>query len=119
MNQLQIVSKEEAVALVKSNDRVFIQGAAMTPKVLVDALSRRYEELENVEIISIHTEGEALYTQPPYTKAFKVNSAFVGNPSSFPPGYSSTRCGIYTGFTTRCTWLLFPWGVSRRHTSRH
>lgn len=78
MNQLKTVSKEEAVALVKSHDRVFVQGAAMTPKVLVDALSKRYEELEEVEIISIHTEGEALYTQAPYNQAFKVNSAFVG-----------------------------------------
>ena len=73
-----IVSLEEAVKEVKSGDRVFFQGAAMTPNELIDALTNRYKELENVELISIHTEGDAKYTRAPYNKAFKLNSCFVG-----------------------------------------
>lgn len=76
---LKYISKEEAVGLVKSHDRVFIQGAAMTPKVLVRALSLRYKEIEAVEIVHIHTEGEALYAEEPYINSFKVNTLFVGS----------------------------------------
>lgn len=75
---MNIVSKEKAVGIVKSGDRVFIQGAAMTPNTLIDALCNRYQELENVEIISIHTEGDAKYTMEPYSESFKMNSCFVG-----------------------------------------
>ncbi len=75
---MKVVSLEEAVKVVKSGDRVFLQGAAMTPNELIDALCDRYNELENVEFISIHTEGDAKYTQEPYVKAFRMNSCFVG-----------------------------------------
>ncbi len=75
---LKIVSLVEAVSKVKSGDRVFFQGAAMTPNLLINALCERYQELENVEIIQVHTEGTARYTQEPYDTAFNVNSSFVG-----------------------------------------
>ena len=75
---MKILTAGEAVAGIKSNSRIFIQGAAMTPTVLIDALCDRYQELENTELVQIHTEGEARYTQPPYNKSFRVNSLFVG-----------------------------------------
>ena len=75
---MQITTAEEVVKLVKSGDRVFFQGAAMTPNELIDALCERHRELENVEIVSIHTEGDAKYTQEPYNKTFHLNSCFVG-----------------------------------------
>ncbi len=78
MHLLKIVSKEEAVSYVKSNSRLFIQGAAMTPNTLIDGLCERYSELKNVEIIQLHTEGNAAYTEYPYSEAFYVNSCFVG-----------------------------------------
>src|SRR5690625_2163486 len=79
MKELNIVSLEEAAALVKSNDNVFFQGAAMTPTVLIDALCARYKELENIEIYQIHTHGEAKYLEKPYNKAFHLSSLFVGD----------------------------------------
>lgn len=78
-NILNMVSAHEAVSQIRSGERVFIQGAAMTPNVLIKALCERYEELENVEIFQIHTEGDAPYTREPYNKAFSVNSCFVGS----------------------------------------
>ncbi len=75
---MKITSVEEVVKIVKSGDRVFLQGAAMTPNELIDALCERHQELENVELISIHTEGGAKYTQEPYSNAFRLNSCFVG-----------------------------------------
>ncbi|THV57337.1 acetyl-CoA hydrolase/transferase family protein [Flagellimonas alvinocaridis] len=77
-NALKIVSPEEAVALVKSNDTLFFQGAAMTPNVLIDAVCNRYEELKNIEIVQIHTHGNAKYMEAPYNKAFRLKSCFVG-----------------------------------------
>lgn len=75
---MKIVSVEEAVSYVKNNDRVFFQGAAMTPNVLINALCERYSELTNIEITQIHTHGEAKYMQKPYTEAFHLSSCFVG-----------------------------------------
>ena len=75
---MKIVSAQEAAAVVKSGDRIFLQGAAMTPNTLINAVCDRYEELSDVEIISIHTEGEVKYAMAPYKNSFKINSCFVG-----------------------------------------
>lgn len=75
---MKIVSVEEATAVVKSGNRVFLQGAAMTPNKLINAICERYKELKDVEIISIHTEGQVNYAIDPYKQAFKINSCFVG-----------------------------------------
>ncbi|MDQ7917566.1 acetyl-CoA hydrolase/transferase C-terminal domain-containing protein [Mesonia sp. MT50] len=77
--KLTYSSVDQAVGKIKSGDRIFFQGAAMTPLFLIDAICQRYQELKNVEIVQIHTEGEALYTQEPYNNSFKVNSCFVGS----------------------------------------
>lgn len=70
---------QQSVQHIQSNQRVFFQGAAMTPTLIIDAICERYQELKNVEIVQVHTEGEAKYTQEPYNKAFTVNSFFVGS----------------------------------------
>ncbi len=76
--QIKIVSSEEAVSHVNSHQRVFIQGAAMTPVALIDALVERHDELKDVEIMHMHTEGRAGYTEEKYKEAFRINSCFVG-----------------------------------------
>ena len=53
------VSAAEAVKVVKSGDRVYVQAAAATPTVLTKALTERASELRNVEICHLHTEGDA------------------------------------------------------------
>ena len=40
---MKIVDAKEAVSIVKSNDKVFFQGAAMTPNLLIDSLCERYQ----------------------------------------------------------------------------
>lgn len=74
---MKIVSAAEAVSHVKSGDRVFFQGAAMTPKILIEALENRYQELKDVEIFQIHTEGRARYAEAPYRDSFHINSCFA------------------------------------------
>ncbi len=73
-----ILLPKDAVKNIHKNSRVFIQGAAMTPHVLVKAMCSKYQDLSNVEIVHLHTEGDALYTQDPYRKSFHINSFFVG-----------------------------------------
>ena len=75
---ISFVSKEEAVSLIESSERVFIHGGAATPESLVNALTARHTELTNVELIHLHTEGSAGYAKPEYDKSFHVNVFFVG-----------------------------------------
>ena len=75
---MKLVSLSEATAQVQSNQRIFVQGAAMTPNTLINGICERYKELSDVEILSIHTEGQVLYALAPYNSAFKINSCFVG-----------------------------------------
>ena len=72
------LSAEEAVTKIKSGDRVFLHTAAATPQRLIDAMVRRSAELRNVEIVSLHTEGEAAYARPEYRDSFRLNALFVG-----------------------------------------
>ena len=73
-----MLNVKDAVSIVSSNDRVFFQGAAMTPNLLINALCDRCQELKNVEIIQIHTHGEARYTKSPFNQSFHLTSCFVG-----------------------------------------
>ncbi|MCG8373371.1 MAG: 4-hydroxybutyrate CoA-transferase [Balneolales bacterium] len=70
---------DEAVKLIKSNDRVLIHGVNAVPFQLVNAMVGRASELRNVEIVHIHTEGEAPYSKPEYSDSFHVNVFFVGS----------------------------------------
>jgi len=72
------ISAEEAVKKISSNQRVYIQAAAAAPQALIKAMSARHEELRNVEICQLHTEGEAPYANPDFKRSFHVNSFFIG-----------------------------------------
>lgn len=82
MNKILVMSKyvtaAEAVKVVKSNDRVYVQAAAATPSVLTRALAERAVELRNVEVCHLHTEGNAPYANPDLADSFHVNSFFIG-----------------------------------------
>lgn len=82
MNKILVMSKyvtaAEAVKVVKSNDRVYVQAAAATPSVLTKALAERAAELRNVEVCHLHTEGDAPYANPDLADSFHVNSFFIG-----------------------------------------
>lgn len=75
--ELNAVSPDEAVLLVKSHQRVFVHGSAATPTILLQALSKRKEELENVEIVSITTLGDMPLADESCKGSFYINSLFV------------------------------------------
>ena len=74
----KVMTAEEAVKVVKSGDRVYLQAAAAVPTVLANALVERAPELRNVEICHLHVEGEARYANPELAQSFHINSFFLG-----------------------------------------
>ncbi len=98
------VSPAEAVALLKSGDRVFLHGAAATPTPLVEAMSAR-TDLESVRLYHIHTTGPAPFAEPEKEKAFRSTSLFTGAPlrkaieagrADFMPIFLSDIPGLFT-----------------------
>lgn len=72
------MTAEQAVKLIKSNDRVLIQGGSATPQALINAMVARAPELRNVELVHLHTEGACGYTAPELRESFHTNAFFIG-----------------------------------------
>lgn len=72
------VSAQQAVSIIRSGDRIFIHGGAATPHILLNALAARKDELENIETIHMHLEGELAILQPGCEKTFHPNAIFIG-----------------------------------------
>lgn len=72
------VTAEEAVKCINSGDRVFIHSVAAAPQHLIRAMTARAPELRDVEIVHLHTEGEAPYAAADMAESFHVNAFFVG-----------------------------------------
>jgi acyl-CoA hydrolase len=72
------ISLEDAVKIIKNNDRVYLHAAAAAPQGLIKAMTDRHEELRNVEVCHLHVEGDAPYANPELKDSFHVNSFFLG-----------------------------------------
>ena len=72
------VSAAEAVRLVQSGHRVFVHGAAATPQALLRALAARRDELRDVELVHLHTEGDNPLVGPGMAASFRTNALFLG-----------------------------------------
>ena len=75
---MRIVDLEEAVAGVRSKDQVFVHGGAATPTILLNALTARAPELEDVGIVHFHTEGPAPHLEPEMAGHFRHRALFIG-----------------------------------------
>lgn len=75
---MKLTSAEQAIKKVKSGDHVFVHTAVAAPQQLVHALSKRHNNLSDVLIYHLHTEGEAPYVNPEYAHAFSTKAFFVG-----------------------------------------
>lgn len=74
---INYVSPKEALAVVESNQRVFVHGSAHTPTYLLQHLAAEAGRLRNVEIISISVYGDLYVDKPEYKDSFTLNSLFV------------------------------------------
>jgi acyl-CoA hydrolase len=88
----KLMTPEEAVQIIKSNDNIFIGAGAVVPKTLIHAMVKRYKELRNVKIHHIltlgTTEETAPYMLPEMQDSFTHYALFTG---------SNTRKGINEG----------------------
>jgi len=75
----EVLSAENAVARIKSDDMVFMHGSSATPAHLVNALAAHglKNKLSNVRVCHIHTEGPGTYMQPEYDGIFRSVSFFI------------------------------------------
>ncbi len=74
----KLLSPAEAVAKIKSGDRVYYAGNAAIPQALVRALAERKEDLSNVQLNHVLLVGEDPLSLPGMEKHFRHNSLFVG-----------------------------------------
>lgn len=72
------MSADEAVKLIKSGNRVLIQGGSATPQTLIRAMVARASELKGVKIVHLHTEGECGYVAPELRDSFHTSAFFIG-----------------------------------------
>src|SRR5690606_18380395 len=67
---------QSAISLIKSGDRVFLQGSAATPVRLIKELIQQKERLQNDEIVSITLQGFE-FKEEDLKGHFFINSLFV------------------------------------------
>ncbi|PKQ43662.1 acetyl-CoA hydrolase/transferase family protein [Confluentibacter flavum] len=72
------MTADEAVKLIKSGNRVLIQGGSATPQTLIRAMVARASELRGVKIVHLHTEGECGYIAPELRDSFHTSAFFIG-----------------------------------------
>jgi acyl-CoA hydrolase len=75
---MRIVSAAEAVAGIASGEQLFIHAGAATPSILLDALVARAAELDDVRILSLHTEGPDQHLAPELAGHFRHRALFIG-----------------------------------------
>ena len=77
--QINTVSFDEAVKVIKTNDRIHIHSVACAPQGLIKAMCERgrKKEFNNVRIQHLHTEGPAPYADAEFEGIFVLESFFV------------------------------------------
>ncbi len=80
MRNIKFISADEAVKVIKSNDRIHLHSVAATPHPLIKAMCKRgrNKEFKNVRIQHLHTEGAAPYAGKEFEGIFQLESFFVG-----------------------------------------
>lgn len=74
----KLVSSDEAVKVIKSGDNVVVQPGCAIPLELVNAMVRRKEELNNVNIYHVLTVGPLPYVEPGMESHFRHTAFFIG-----------------------------------------
>ncbi len=74
----KLCSAEQAAALVRSDELVFVGGGTGIPAAFVNALGRRAGELKNVTIFQGYAMGLYEYMKPEHKESFRIETMFVG-----------------------------------------
>ena len=71
------IPAEQALSVIKSGDRVFVQGSAQTPLFLMRELAKMAPDLKGVELTFITVQGDIVVDKPEYADSFHINCMFV------------------------------------------
>ncbi len=74
----KVTSAKNALAHIKSGNRVYIGGGAGVPVTLVNALTQYANSLRDVEVVHVLIFADAPYTAPQYQASFRHNALFIG-----------------------------------------
>jgi acyl-CoA hydrolase len=74
----KLKTADEALSVLRSLQRVWVQQGNSTPQPLIDAMIRRAPVLKDVEVISMLTLGDAPYTRPEFAGTFRHGGLFLG-----------------------------------------
>lgn len=72
------VTAADAVATVRSGDKIFVQGGTATPSVLLEALSARAQGLTDVLLYHLHCEGPTPHLAPAMQGHLRHIAFFIG-----------------------------------------
>jgi 4-hydroxybutyrate CoA-transferase len=75
---MRIVSADEAVSEIESGQQIYLQCAAATPSVLLDALCRRAPQLQDVKVVHLHCEGPHPHLAPEMGGHLFHRALFIG-----------------------------------------
>lgn len=74
----KLCTPEEALLVVHSGMRVYIQPGCAEPETLVEALLKRAPSVHDVEVVHLLTLGNADYVAPEMEGHFRHNAMFIG-----------------------------------------
>ena len=69
----------EAISIIQSGMRIFVQGSAQTPLLLLHELAKQSDRLRDVELVFITVQGDILVDRPEYSDHFHINCLFVSD----------------------------------------
>lgn len=75
--EIKYQTPEQALSIVASGNRVFVQGSAQTPLHLLRELAKQAHRLRNVELTFITVMGDIEVDKPQYEGIFNINCMFV------------------------------------------
>jgi len=75
---MRLVTAAEAAATIRSGHQIYLHCAAATPSVLLDSLVARAEELHDVTVVHLHTEGPGPHMAPGMEGHFRHRALFIG-----------------------------------------
>lgn len=117
--QSRVVTADEAVRHIKSNQRVFLSGNCSVPHMLLEALVKYAPEVENVEICQALTVGPADYVKPEMKGHLQVNTMFISHNvrSAVHDGRADFTPVLLSEFTLLFKNRILPLDVALIHVS--
>ncbi len=74
----KLTTKEDAVSIIESGNRIYVSGNAATPYPLVSALAARKDSLRDVDVVHVLLLGDDPLSAPGMEGHFRHKSLFVG-----------------------------------------